>query len=154
MGEVLNCWIKKRQQPVFGCSCRSRIILLPMVLTVLTLAGCATPPPLPPPNTVILKPGEQVIQTSELTALQAHIAALEKVTPITASCLSEKAEAANLNQQLIDARAGDPGYQKLEARVNELQNRLAQSQQREMELRKKLNELVQIEKNARLPQGR
>ncbi|MEY2333525.1 hypothetical protein GL267_001060 [Acidithiobacillus ferrianus] len=95
-----------------------------------------------------------MIRTSELTALQAHIAAPEKVTPITASCLSEKAEAANLNQQLMDARAGDPGYQKLEARVNELQNRLAQSQQREVELRKKLNELVQIEKNARLPQGR
>jgi hypothetical protein len=41
----------------------------------------------------------------------------------------------------------------LEARVNDLQNRLLQSQQREMDLRKKLNELVQIEKNARLPQG-
>ncbi len=121
---------------------------------MLTLAGCATTPlPLLPPNTVILKSGEQVIQTSKLAALQARIGMLEKVTPVTASCVSEKAEAASLTKQLADARAGDPGYQKLEARVNDLQNRLLQSQQREMDLRKKLNELVQIEKNARLPQG-
>ncbi|MHB1280212.1 hypothetical protein [Acidithiobacillus sp.] len=100
-----------------------------------------------------LKPGEQVIQASTLAALQARIGALEKITPVAASCSSEKTEAASLSKQLSDARAGDPGYQKLEARVNDLQNRLAQSQQREMELRKKLNELVQIEKNARLPQG-
>ncbi|MDA8114677.1 MAG: hypothetical protein ACYCR3_05760 [Acidithiobacillus sp.] len=102
---------------------------------------------------MILKSGEQVIQTSKLAALQARIGMLEKVTPVTASCVSEKAEAASLTKQLADARAGDPGYQKLEARVNDLQNRLLQSQQREMDLRKKLNELVQIEKNARLPQG-
>ncbi|AEM48965.1 conserved protein of unknown function [Acidithiobacillus ferrivorans] len=103
-----------------------------------------------------LKPGEQVIQTSTLAALQAQIAALEKATPVTASaasCVSEKAEAASLSKQLADARAGDPGYQKLEARANDLQNRLAESRQREMGLRKKLDELVQIEKNARLPQG-
>ncbi len=103
-----------------------------------------------------LKPGEQVIKTSTLAALQAQIAALEKATPVTAStasCVSEKTEAASLSKQLADARAGDPGYQKLEARANDLQNRLAESRQREMILRKKLDELVQIEKNARLPQG-
>ncbi|RBL98744.1 hypothetical protein C3R74_12785 [Acidithiobacillus ferridurans] len=86
-------------------------------------------------------------------ALRDQIAALEKTAPVTASCVSEKAEAASLTSQLTEARAGDPGYQKLQTRVNELQNRLSQSQQREAELRKKLNELVQIEKNARLPQG-
>lgn len=37
--------------------------------------------------------------------------------------------------------------------MNDLQNRLSQALQREGELRKKLNELVQIEKNARVPQG-
>ncbi|WP_319025467.1 hypothetical protein [Acidithiobacillus ferriphilus] len=97
-----------------------------------------------------------MIKTSTLAALQAQIAALEKATPVTAStasCFSEKTEAASLSKQLADARAGDPGYQKLEARANDLQNRLAESRQREMILRKKLDELVQIEKNARLPQG-
>ncbi|MFA6181103.1 MAG: hypothetical protein WC672_03170 [Acidithiobacillus sp.] len=126
---------------------------LPMVFIVLTLAGCAATPLPSPPNTVTLKPGEQVVQTSTLMALRAQIAALEKVAPVTAACVSEKAEVASLTSQLADARAGDPGYQKLETRVNELQSRLTQSQQRETDLRKKLNELVQIEKNARLPQG-
>jgi predicted RNase H-like nuclease (RuvC/YqgF family) len=124
-----------------------------MVFIVLTLAGCAATPLPSPPNTVTLKPGEQVVQTSTLMALRAQIAALEKVAPVTAACVSEKAEVASLTSQLADARAGDPGYQKLETRVNELQSRLTQSQQRETDLRKKLNELVQIEKNARLPQG-
>jgi hypothetical protein len=111
---------------------------------------------------VTLKPGEQVIHTSTLAVLQAQIAALEGITPLTAStasttstasCASEKADVASLSKQIADARAGDPGYQKLEARANDLQNRLAESRQREMGLRKKLDELVQIEKNARLPQG-
>ncbi|MDD5004457.1 MAG: hypothetical protein PHS70_10065, partial [Acidithiobacillus sp.] len=78
-----------------------------------------------------------MVQTSTLMALRAQIAALEKVAPVTAACVSEKAEVASLTSQLADARAGDPGYQKLETRVNELQSRLTQSQQRETDLRKK-----------------
>lgn len=86
--------------------------------------------------------------------MKAQIAKLEKSVAATASCHSAKNEAANLAQQLAEARAGDPIYQKLETRINDLQNRLAQSQQRESDLRKKLNELVQIEKNAGLPTRR
>ena len=149
----MNCWIKKRRGHGSSCACPSPTMSLPMVFIVLTLAGCATTPLPSPPNTVTLKPGEQVVQTSTLMALRDQIAALEKTAPVTASCVSEKAEAESLSGQLAEARAGDPGYQKLQTRVNELQNRLSQSQQREAELRKKLNELVQIEKNARLPQG-
>ena len=149
----MNCWIKKRRGLGSSCACPSPTTSLPMVFIVLTLAGCAATPLPSPPNTVTLKPGEQVVQTSTLMALRAQIAALEKTTAVTASCVSEKAEVASLTSQLADARAGDPGYQKLETRVNELQGRLSQSQQRETDLRKKLNELVQIEKNARLPQG-
>ena len=119
------------------------------------LTGCATTPTTHlPPDAVILQPGEQVVKTVTLAALHAQIAALEKMVPVTAPCISEKAEAASLGKQLADARAGDPGYQKLESKVNDLQNRLLQSQQREADLRRKLNELVQIEKNARFPQGR
>ncbi|WP_024893425.1 hypothetical protein [Acidithiobacillus thiooxidans] len=125
------------------------MLIIPLILT-----GCAsTPVPDLPSNAVLLKPGEQIIKTSELATLKAQIAELEKVTPVTAPCISEKAEAAVLSKQLADARAGDPGYQKLENKVNDLQNRLLQSQQHEAELRRKLNELVQIEKNARFPQG-
>ncbi|PKY12202.1 hypothetical protein B1757_00470 [Acidithiobacillus marinus] len=93
------------------------------------------------------------MKTAELATLKAQIAELEKVTPSTAPCISEKVEAELLSKQLADARAGDPGYQKLESKVNDLQNRLQQSQQHEAELRRKLNELVQIEKNAHFPQG-
>ena len=149
----MNCWIKKRRGHGSSCAFPLPTMSLPMVFIVLTLAGCATTPLPSPSNTVTLKPGEQVVQTSTLIALRAQIAALEKTAAVTASCVSEKAEVASLTRQLADARAGDPGYQKLETRVNELQGRLSQSQQRETDLRKKLNELVQIEKNARLPQG-
>ncbi|MHB8249117.1 MAG: hypothetical protein ACYDCX_09590 [Acidithiobacillus sp.] len=86
--------------------------------------------------------------------MKAQITELEKPVAATASCSSVKNEAASLAQQLAEARAGDPVYQKLEGRINDLQNRLAQSQQRESDLRKKLNELVQIEKNAGLPTKR
>nr|WP_226830220.1 hypothetical protein [Acidithiobacillus caldus] len=107
----------------------------------------------PKPPSVVLAPGEVVVSASRLAALEAKVAELEKAPAPTADCRSAQSEASNLARQLAAARAGDPGYQKLEAKVNDLQNRLSQALQREGELRKKLNELVQIEKNARVPQG-
>lgn len=126
---------------------------IPLIL-LMALGGCATTPQTLAPQTITLAPGETIIKIATLEAMKAQIASLEKPVAATASCRSVKDEAASLARQLAEARAGDPVYQKLEARINDLQNRLAQSQQRESDLRKKLNELVQIEKNAGLPTRR
>ena len=126
---------------------------IPLILLI-ALGGCATTPQAPAPKTIALAPGETIIKIATLEAMKAQIAEMEKPVATTASCRSATAAATSLAQQLAEARAGDPVYQKLETRINDLQNRLAQSQQRESDLRKKLNELVQIEKNAGLPTKR
>ncbi|MEY2341834.1 hypothetical protein AB4090_06955 [Acidithiobacillus sp. IBUN Pt1247-S3] len=75
-------------------------------------------------------------------------------TAETAACTSASARVTSLQKELAELRAGDPSYQNLQSKITDLQNRLNQSQQHEGELRKKLNELIQIEKNSRVVGGR
>lgn len=86
--------------------------------------------------------------------LQAQAEQVKSQDVETAACISAQARVDSLQKELTAVRAGDPNYQHLQAKLADLQNRLNQSQQHEAELRRKLNELIQIEKNARLVGGR
>ncbi len=126
-------------------------------LTILiSLTGCAEQATLQPKTrTIVLQPGEVVISAAELARLrQAASTPTKEPSGVTATCSSDAAQIAHLSEQIAAARAGDPGYQRLQAKVDDLQNRLNQAQQRESELRKKLNELIQIEKSAHLSPGK
>lgn len=95
-----------------------------------------------------MAPDETVIKTQELDALKQQVAQLQQQVATISQCEAWKAQVGSLTQQLAETRAGDPLYQKLEAQIEDLQNRLTQAQSREATLRQKLNELIQIEKNA------
>ncbi|WP_312274706.1 hypothetical protein [Candidatus Igneacidithiobacillus taiwanensis] len=108
----------------------------------------AQPHPAPQPNDQI------TLSRAAYEKLQAQ-AALAKTQNIeTAACVSAESRVDSLQKELAAVRAGDPNYQRLQAKLADLQNRLNQSQQREADLRRKLNELIQIEKSAHLAGGR
>lgn len=143
--------IQKGQGHIF----RFAYPLAAMTLLSLGLSGCAeVPPSKPVPHSVVLQADQIIISRAAYQQLQQRADLAQSSVTETASCISAQGRVASLQKELTALRAGDPSYQNLQNKLTDLQNRLTQSQQRESELRKKLNELIQIEKNSRTVGGR